>query len=77
VRVGQLSEISSRVLLKPIRGRVARIGKFKNDVLTVDPAARADARVVQVWIDLDESAPAKQLTNLIVGVLITASPQSS
>jgi hypothetical protein len=54
---------------------------FKNDVLNVDPAARADARVVQVWIDLDldldELAPAKQVTNLTVDVLITASPPSS
>jgi HlyD family secretion protein len=81
VRVGQFAEISSRALPKPVKGRVARIGNmvFKNDVLNVDPAARADARVVQVWIDLDldESALAKQLTNLTVDVLITTSQSSS
>jgi HlyD family secretion protein len=81
VRVGQVAEISSRTLAKPIKGRVARIGNMvlKNDVLNVDPAARADARVVQVWIDLDldESALAKQLTNLTVDVLITTSQPSS
>jgi HlyD family secretion protein len=81
VRVGQFAEISSRALPKPVKGRVARIGNmvFKNDVLNVDPAARADARVVQVWIDLDldESALAKQLTNLTVDVLITTSQPSS
>jgi HlyD family secretion protein len=80
VRVGQLAEISSRALPKPIKGRVARIGNmvFKNDVLNVDPAARADARVVQVWIDLDldDQALAKQLTNLTVDVIITASPST-
>ncbi len=81
VRVGQLAEISSRALPKPVKGRVARIGNmvFKNDVLNVDPAARADARVVQVWIDLDldDQALAKQLTNLTVDVLITTSQPSS
>jgi HlyD family secretion protein len=81
VRVGQLAEISSRALPKPVKGRVARIGNmvFKNDVLNVDPAARTDARVVQVWIDLDldDQALAKQLTNLTVDVLITASQPSS
>jgi HlyD family secretion protein len=52
---------------------------FKNDVLNVDPAARADVRVVQVWIDLDLDDPAlaKQLTDLTVNVLITTSQLSS
>jgi HlyD family secretion protein len=81
VRVGQLAEVTSRALPKPVKGRVARIGNtvFKNDVLNVDPAARADARVVQVWIDLDldDQALAKQLTNLTVDVLITTSQSSS
>ncbi len=45
---------------------------FKNDVLNVDPAARADARVVQVWIDLDGAASTERLTNLTVDVLIDA-----
>jgi HlyD family secretion protein len=81
VRVGQLAEISSRALPKPIKGRVVRIGNmvFKNDILNVDPAARADARVVEVWIDLDldESGLAKELTNLTVDVLIATSQPSS
>jgi hypothetical protein len=46
---------------------------FKNDVLNVDPAARADARVVEAWIDLEDTAAAKRLTNLTVDVLITTS----
>ena len=73
VRPGQKATISSRALPNPITGRVARVGNmiFKNDVLNVDPAARADARVVQVWIDLDDSAAARRLTNLTVDVVIT------
>ena len=72
VRIGQEATISSRALTEPIEGKVVRIGDmvFKNDVLNVDPAARADARVVQVWIDLDSPAAVRKLTNLTVDVLI-------
>lgn len=75
VRPGQKAVISSRALPTPINGKVVRVGNmiFKNDVLNVDPAARADARVVEVWIDLDDTAAAKRLTNLTVDVLITTS----
>jgi HlyD family secretion protein len=73
VSIGQSATVSSRALPKPISGRVARVGNmvFKNDVLNVDPAARADARVVEVWIDLDPLPHAERLTNLTVDVLIT------
>ena len=72
VKLGQAAVVSSRALQRPMTGRVVRIGNmvFKNDVLNVDPAARADARVVEVWIELDDPAPAAQLTNLTVNVLI-------
>jgi HlyD family secretion protein len=75
VRIGQLATISSRALPHPIAGKVVRIGDmvFKNDVLNVDPAARADARVVEVWIDLDEPKLTDRLTNLTVDVLINTS----
>jgi HlyD family secretion protein len=75
VSVGQSATVSSRALQKPISGRVAAVGNmvFKNDVLNVDPAARADARVVEVWIDLDPLPLAERLTNLTVNVLITTS----
>jgi HlyD family secretion protein len=73
VRIDQPATVSSRALSKPITGRVVRIGNmvFKNDVLNVDPAARADARVVEVWIDLDDAAFVERMTNLTVDVLIT------
>jgi HlyD family secretion protein len=75
VRIGQSASISSRVLAKPISGKIVRIGNlvFKNDVLNVDPAARADARIVEVWIDLEDDALLQGLTNLTVDVVITAS----
>ncbi len=75
VKVGQAAEISSRALAQPISGHVARIGDmiFKNDILNIDPAARADARVVEVWIDLDDPAATQRLTNLTVNVRIDTS----
>jgi len=47
---------------------------FKNDVLNVDPAAKTDARIVQVRIELDDGAPVAGLTNLTVDVLISPDP---
>jgi HlyD family secretion protein len=75
VRVGQQATITSYALPRAVSGKVARIGSmvFKNDVLNVDPAARADARVVEVWIDLDDEALLQQLTNLTVDVRISTS----
>ena len=76
VRLGQTATITSRALARPITGRVVRIGHmvFKNDVLNIDPAARADARVVEVWIELDDSSRLERLTNLTVDVLIATPP---
>jgi len=75
VRLGQPATVSSRALAKPITGKVVRIGNlvFKNDVLNVDPAARADSRVVEVWVELDDSSSVERLTNLTVDVLIATS----
>ena len=72
VRIGQVATITSRALPHPITGKVVRIGNmvFKNDVLNVDPAARADARVVEVWIDLEDATLTERLTNLTVDVVI-------
>jgi HlyD family secretion protein len=72
VQVGQPARVTSRALPGPITGKVVQIGNmvFKNDVLNVDPAARADARVVEVWIELDDAKTTERLTNLTVNVLI-------
>lgn len=72
VRLEQTATITSPALPDPLTGKVVRIGDmiFKNDVLHVDPAARVDARVVQVWIALDDPTPVARLTNLTVSVVI-------
>jgi len=72
VRLGQNAIITSRALARPLAGKVIEIGQmiFKNDVLNVDPAARADARVVEVRIELDDPQGVAGLTNLTVDVLI-------
>jgi HlyD family secretion protein len=72
VKLGQRATITSRALPRPITGKIVRIGNmvFKNDVLNVDPAARADARVIEVWVDLDDAALTERLTNLTVDVVI-------
>ena len=75
IRIGQKATAASRALSDPLTGRIVRIGNmiFKNDVLNVDPAARADARVIEVWIDLDDGAAAERLTNLTVDIVIDTS----
>ena len=72
VQLGERATITSRALAKPQGGKVVRVGDmvFKNDVLNTDPAARADARIVQVWIELDDASALQGLTNLTVDVLI-------
>jgi HlyD family secretion protein len=72
VQLGQRATITSRAFEHPITGKVVELGRmvFKNDVLNVDPAARADARVVEVRIELDDAEAAAGLTNLTVDVLI-------
>ena len=75
VRLGDKAKITSPAFAGPLTGQVVEIGDmiFKNDVLNLDPAARADARVVEVRIALDHSEPVAKLTNLSVNVVIDAS----
>lgn len=72
VRVGQQARVTSPALPRALVGRVERIGLKvgKKDVLSTDPVADADARVVEVEIRLEESEPAAALTNLRVDVVI-------
>ncbi len=71
---GQRATITSRngAFRQPITGKVAEIGWqiFKNNVLDDDPAANADARVVEVRIRLDDSKPVEAFSNLQVDVKI-------
>lgn len=72
VRVGQRARISSSVLAQDLEGTVERIRQkvHKQDEIGTDPAAQKDARIIEVEIRLDDSAPAAALTNLQVDVVI-------
>lgn len=74
VEPGQTATITSRngAFEETLRGTVDELGWqiFKNDVLDDDPAANADARVVEVRIRLDNSEAVEGLTNLQVDVRI-------
>jgi len=81
VRLGQTATITSRngAFDQALTGRVIRVGSqiFKNNVLDDDPAANADARVVEVRIRLDQSQVVRQLTNLQVDVRIDVEASGS
>jgi HlyD family secretion protein len=72
VRVGQGALIRSPALPQPLAGTVERIGLKigKKDVLSTDPVADADARVVEVDIRLAESELAARFTNMRVDIVI-------
>ena len=72
VRVGQHAVVTSPALEGPLEGKVDWINLrvAKQDAIGNDPAARKDARVVEVKIRLADSVPAAGLTNLQVEVAI-------
>ncbi len=74
VTIGQPATITSRngAFNTSLTGKVAEVGwqVFKNDVLDDDPAANADARIVEVKIRLNDSKAVEALTNLQVDVKI-------
>jgi HlyD family secretion protein len=74
VAVGQLAEVRSPALAAPLTGTVERVGWKVGRLESVgaDPAARNDARAVEVRIRLDEPAAAAALTDLEVEILIDA-----
>jgi HlyD family secretion protein len=74
VKIGQPATITSRngAFSQPLSGEVVEIGwqVFKNNVLDDDPAANADARVVEIKIRLDDSQSVEGMTNLQVDVRV-------
>jgi HlyD family secretion protein len=72
LRVGERATITSPALRSPLKGVVDRIGYKigKQDVLATDPAARVDARVVEVRIRLADSKAAARLSLLQVSVVV-------
>jgi HlyD family secretion protein len=69
---GQPATVTSDALEGPKRGRVAFIRPKvqKQDEIGTDPAARKDARIIEVGVALDEPREAMGLTNLQVEVVI-------
>jgi HlyD family secretion protein len=76
VRLGQKATITSSAFQGEAKGTVEKIGWqiYKNKVLNTDPTAAADARIVEVKIQLDEPSTRKVqgLTNLEVTVAINS-----
>jgi HlyD family secretion protein len=72
VRKGQRATVSSPALDRTLSGTVQGIRPKveKQDEIGTDPAARKDARIVEVPILLDDPEPAAGLTNLQVDVVI-------
>ncbi|MDX1571975.1 MAG: efflux RND transporter periplasmic adaptor subunit [Xanthomonadales bacterium] len=72
VEVGQNATVTSDALDQPVTGTVDRIRDKvqKQDEIGTDPAARKDARIVEVEILLDEPERAASLTNLQVEIVI-------
>jgi HlyD family secretion protein len=72
VKVGQKARVRSDALPKPITGTVTRIRPKvqKLDEIGTDPAARKDARIIEVEVKLDDSAAAAALSLLQVEVEI-------
>jgi len=72
VKTGQRATISSAALESDLTGTVEHIHQKvqKQDQIGTDPAARKDARIVEVTIALDDSAAAASLSNLQVDVVI-------
>lgn len=72
VALGQKARVTSPVLPSVLTGVVDRIRLkvSKEDALGTDPAARKDARVVEVEVKLDDSRPAAGLTYAQVEVQI-------
>ena len=72
VKTGQRATIRTAVLDEELMGTVKRIRPKvqKQDEIGTDPAARKDARIIEVAILLDDPGPASELTNLQVDIVI-------
>ena len=72
VSVGQRAEIRSDALPGVLSGRVESIALkvHKQDEIGTDPAARKDARIIEVEVLLDDSQAVNRLTNLQVEIII-------
>ena len=72
VKVGQLAKIKTSAMDKQLDGKVDRISLKvgRLDVVGTDPIAKTDARVVEVFILLDDSEAVSRFTNMQVKIEI-------
>lgn len=72
IKKGQKAIVTAPALAEPLTGVVDRIALQvgKMDALGTDPIARTDARIVEVFILLDEGQAVARLTNMQVEVEI-------
>jgi HlyD family secretion protein len=72
VRPGQKATATSKAFPDTLTGEVERVSVLvhRNDVLAIDPAADADARVVEVRVRLHDSSVASRYNQLQVDVAI-------
>ncbi len=72
VKVGQLATIQATAMDQEITGKVERISLKvgRLDAVGTDPIAKTDARVVEVFILLDDSAAVSHFTNMQIKVEI-------
>jgi HlyD family secretion protein len=72
VKVGQRATVKGDGLKNPIQGTVERVGVkvLQNQLMRVDPATFSDARVVEVWIKLDDSQSVADFIHMRVDVVI-------
>jgi len=73
LKTGAAAEVTGAALAGPLRGKVTKIGWQigPNRLFSQDPAAAADARVVEAEIQLDNPAAAARLVNARVQVVIS------
>jgi HlyD family secretion protein len=72
VKTGQRASVSGDGLKDPIQGTVERVGikVGQNQVRPVDPTRFSDARVVEVWVKLDNPKAVEDRIHLRVDVVI-------
>jgi len=72
IKEGQLATVQTPAMDAPLTGKVERISLKvgRLDVVGTDPIAKADARVVEVWILLDDGESVSRFTNMQVKVEI-------
>jgi HlyD family secretion protein len=72
VHIGQKARVSSDALEEKLTGKVTYIHAKvqKHDAIGTDPAARKDARIIEVDVLLDNPQAVRRLTNLQVEIVL-------